>query len=45
MVSKSLGNIIRVAHPADPDPDILPIPGPGAKKAPDPGSATLFDGI
>jgi hypothetical protein len=25
----------------DPDHDFLPIPNPGVKKAPDPGSATL----
>ncbi len=36
--------MIQVAHPGwirDPDPDFLPIPDPGVKKAPDSGSATL----
>jgi hypothetical protein len=44
--------MIRVIHPesgsrsririSDLDPDFLPIPDPGVKKAPDPGSATLL---
>jgi hypothetical protein len=38
---QALGNMIRVVHISDPDTNFLPIPDPGVKKAPDPGSATL----
>jgi hypothetical protein len=31
-----------IPTPPDPDLDFLPIQDPGVKKAPDPGSATLF---
>jgi hypothetical protein len=41
MVFKALGNMIPVDHPGS-GSCFLPIPDPGVKKAPDPGSATLF---
>jgi hypothetical protein len=38
----TLENMVRIVHPEsripDPDPDFLPIPDSGVKKAPDPGS-------
>jgi hypothetical protein len=36
------GIFIRIQIP-DPDLDILPIPDPGDKKAPNPGYGALFD--
>jgi hypothetical protein len=37
-------NMIRVVH-TDPDPDFLPFPDPGVKKAPEPGSGLCREGF